>query len=364
MEQALGNIRNRVDAFGVGEPEIVLSGDTIEVQIPGLTKGTIEERKKTQYCLVDDGRDELRVRRRPGGRPRHALDALEVEPQTIGGVHRRPGPDGDPARLLRDRRGGRRGQGDHPGRPEGERDAAERLRRRLPTPSAVRRTTRSASPMRRARSPRASRRRRRPTRRRRASPSTSPSRRYCVTDTAGAAGEAERRLLRRHPARDASASRLPRPPPRRARRRPAAPTPELDRQRRRSRCRVGEKTKADAQRLAAIAVRGRHVQYCVISSADQNLGCFLDQDVGRASSSARRVRSGCCRVIGQTARLEQRAVIEVIDPARPRVRLDAGDLRHRRRSVEKPECCAQALESQEVVYLDEAGAPSTGSAPW
>ena len=55
MDQALTNIRNRVDAFGVGEPDIVLSGSTIEVQIPGLTNGTIEERQKEQYCLIDDG---------------------------------------------------------------------------------------------------------------------------------------------------------------------------------------------------------------------------------------------------------------------------------------------------------------------
>ena len=40
MEQALENIRNRVDAFGVGEPDIVLSGDTIEVQIPGAAEAT------------------------------------------------------------------------------------------------------------------------------------------------------------------------------------------------------------------------------------------------------------------------------------------------------------------------------------
>jgi preprotein translocase subunit SecD len=51
MDRALENIRNRVDAFGVGEPEIFLSGTTIEVQIPGLAKGTIDERARTQHCL-------------------------------------------------------------------------------------------------------------------------------------------------------------------------------------------------------------------------------------------------------------------------------------------------------------------------
>jgi preprotein translocase subunit SecD len=53
MQQALENIRNRVDAFGVGEPQIFVSGKNIEVQLPGLAKGSIEERAKTQYCLVD-----------------------------------------------------------------------------------------------------------------------------------------------------------------------------------------------------------------------------------------------------------------------------------------------------------------------
>ena len=53
MQQALENIRNRVDAFGVGEPQIFVSGQNIEVQLPGLAKGSIEERAKTQFCLVD-----------------------------------------------------------------------------------------------------------------------------------------------------------------------------------------------------------------------------------------------------------------------------------------------------------------------
>ncbi len=52
MDQALENIRNRVDAFGVGEPQIAVSGTTIDVQIPGGANGTVEERQKLQYCLV------------------------------------------------------------------------------------------------------------------------------------------------------------------------------------------------------------------------------------------------------------------------------------------------------------------------
>ncbi|HEX9124718.1 MAG TPA: protein translocase subunit SecD [Actinomycetota bacterium] len=52
MERALENIRSRVDAFGVGEPLLYLSGTNIEVQIPGLARGTIEQRAKDQYCLI------------------------------------------------------------------------------------------------------------------------------------------------------------------------------------------------------------------------------------------------------------------------------------------------------------------------
>ena len=49
MDQALENIRGRIDAFGTAEPLLFVTGDTIEVQIP-LARGTIEERDKTQFC--------------------------------------------------------------------------------------------------------------------------------------------------------------------------------------------------------------------------------------------------------------------------------------------------------------------------
>ena len=53
MNQALENIRGRIDAFGTAEPVLFVTGSTIEVQIPGLARGTIQERAKTQYCLLD-----------------------------------------------------------------------------------------------------------------------------------------------------------------------------------------------------------------------------------------------------------------------------------------------------------------------
>jgi len=53
MDQALENIRNRIDAFGTAEPLLFVTGNTLEVQIPGLARGTIEERAKTQHCITD-----------------------------------------------------------------------------------------------------------------------------------------------------------------------------------------------------------------------------------------------------------------------------------------------------------------------
>ncbi|MDP9318330.1 MAG: hypothetical protein M3O94_04495, partial [Actinomycetota bacterium] len=52
MQQALENIRHRVDAFGVGEPQILVSGTNIEVQLPGLATGTIQPKAKNQTCLA------------------------------------------------------------------------------------------------------------------------------------------------------------------------------------------------------------------------------------------------------------------------------------------------------------------------
>jgi preprotein translocase subunit SecD len=53
MNQALENIRNRVDAFGVGEPDIFLSGNTIEIQIPGLSNSTVRQQATDVYCIQD-----------------------------------------------------------------------------------------------------------------------------------------------------------------------------------------------------------------------------------------------------------------------------------------------------------------------
>ncbi len=52
MEQALENIRRRVDSAGVAEPDIFLAGTNIEVQLPGLAKGTIRTKAEDEFCLI------------------------------------------------------------------------------------------------------------------------------------------------------------------------------------------------------------------------------------------------------------------------------------------------------------------------
>jgi preprotein translocase subunit SecD len=79
MERALENIRNRVDAFGVGEPLLYLSGTNIEVQIPGLARGAIEQRAKDQYCLI--GQDQQSFGCYPtGSEATTTLSGVQVQP--------------------------------------------------------------------------------------------------------------------------------------------------------------------------------------------------------------------------------------------------------------------------------------------
>ena len=79
MNQALENIRNRIDAFGTAEPLLFVTGNTIEVQIPGLARGTVDERPKEQFCMADDEGDAGRVLRRAGRREAE-LEAANVQP--------------------------------------------------------------------------------------------------------------------------------------------------------------------------------------------------------------------------------------------------------------------------------------------
>jgi preprotein translocase subunit SecD len=345
MEQALSNIRNRVDAFGVGEPDIVLSGDTIEVQIPGLTKGSIEERTKTQFCLVG-AEDTNYGCASDESDAQDALDQLEVEPQTAEACIVDPSRDGDQLDCF------------------GTEEEANAALAALTVAPKV-----EASPS--------------------ASPSADASAKdsfcftdatgkqsscfhtkkeadtalkgltvevteqsYCVVDTGGTdAVDASSASPSASPSagKEASGSASPSDSP--------SPAPSGYSQLDRSGAEplpCQQETKAEAQQaLDAISVSKQDTQYCVISSADQNLGCFID----RASAEEQQRATGQQRlldVIGQTARLEERPVIAVIpasDPSFASTPVTCGTEAER----QQDDCSPNALASQEVVYLDENG---------
>ena len=77
MQRALENIRNRVDAFGVGEPDIALSGTTIEVQIPGAAEATVQRREADLSCL--EGADLIHGCSKNEDDVREVLESLKVQ---------------------------------------------------------------------------------------------------------------------------------------------------------------------------------------------------------------------------------------------------------------------------------------------
>ena len=347
MEQARTNITNRVDAFGVGEPDIVVSGTTIEVQIPGLGQGTIEERAESRSCLVgpddenygcaeteqaaDDALAELTVvplvaeaclvdaagtevecfpteeiaklaKRAITVAPRVDASATPSASATPGST---PSPAGgnDEAFCLIGTTGEQLDC--FPTRKE-----AEAARDEL-TVEVTQET-------------------------------------FCVTDGAGAEADAEST-----PTPTPSVSADPSASPSTS----ASPTPSptafsgLSLGANELPCGLATEAAAKAS-VSDAQVRTVDTLFCVISSGDENLGCFID----RASAEERQRSTGQQRlldVIGQTARLEERPVIAVVPPQDPAyaatpVTCPSDADRERR------ECSFSALETEEVVYEDEA----------
>ena len=347
MERARENIANRVDAFGVGEPDISVSGTAIEVQIPGLGRGTIEQRSETRWCLVGPDGENFGCAESEEAAT-DALAELTVEPQVA-------------VACLVDE--------------AGERvecfpsEAAAKLAKRAIT--VVPRSDVESSP----------------------SPSPSPTsandgfclvsatgqqldcfptrkeaeaardalavevteETYCVTDGAGAQDQAASTPTPTPaptptpgvtPSADASASASASPTP--------SPTAFSGLSLAADDLPCGLATEGDAQTaVRATQVRSVDSLYCVISSGDQNLGCFID----RASAEERQRSTGQQRlldVIGQTARLEQRPVIAIVPPDDPAYATTPvtcpTDADRERRA-----CSFSVLEDQEVVYEDEVG---------
>lgn len=287
MDQALENIRARIDAFGTAEPVLYVSGTNIEVQIPGLARGTIEERAAVQHCLLDaDGVSYGCFAQ--GSEAEAELSGATVEPlvqsvcltgEVWGGSPPCFGSE-DEAQAAIDAISveEREGQSCLVGTglatdpcfasPE-EADAT---------------LTEIATDVRQT---------------------------FCVQGQGG----------------DTLASDLG-----------AACYPTQE--------------EARAQ-LDALTVSRRDREFCVLSSAGRQLGCFLSRD----AAEARLQETGqerLLQVIGQTARLEQREVIETLTPETPGY--DATPVMCGTDTERQSDACSfRALRDQDVVFLDQDG---------
>ncbi len=304
MEQALENIRTRVDAFGVGEPDIFLSGNTIEVQIPGLSNSRLEQRATDAYCLIGkDGSnfgcadtqnaaqaalDELRTASQASQvclvtgdtqldcfNSQQEADSAKglitpAQRQTSGSPSPSPASVGNGDWCLTDA-----GNNELACGYASKKDAqaavdaittkvtqtqwciqTEGAAAASPTPSASASASASEST---SASASAS-----------ASASPTPGAAFASLDTSGAVG-------------------LP--------------------------CTFASKSDADTA-LAAIQAQHVTTQWCVVSSQGQDLGCFTTQ----AAAADRQRETGQQRlldIIGQTARLEERPTLQVVPPTDP-----------------------------------------------
>ena len=113
-------------------------------------------------------------------------------------------------------------------------------------------------------------------------------------------------------------------------------------------CELGSREEAD-EALDAIEIVHEEERFCVVSSVGEQLGCSVRRDeavdLQRQSGQERLLR-----VIGETARLEERAVLEVVPVSDPRP-ITCGTQEER----DLPRCAHDALEDEEVVYPGSIG---------
>jgi preprotein translocase subunit SecD len=354
MSQALENIRNRVDAFGVGEPQIFLSGNNIEVQLPGLAPGTIQSRAKDQFCIIaEDGTSYGCATDQATAD--EALAEVEVlsEPKTVCVV------DADKQVLDQSLCFGTQTEADSAlsgitVQPKGS-----------ATPTASAEPSPSASP----------------------SPSSGPTPAagpYCLTDptgktfgcyptqakaTAAHGGLATKATAFSYclaaPATSAGLHPSPTPTPSPSGGPKATPSPSpspspsafsqldfSDGSTQQLPCTFASRDDARTA-LAAVSASHQTQVYCVISSADKNLGCFLRRQ-DALDQQRETGQSHLLQVIGETARLEERTVLATISPSDPSYGSTA--LTCATATEQKTKACSfDALEDKEVVYPGSDG---------
>ena len=357
LNQALENIRTRVDAFGVGEPEIFISGTNIEIQLPGLAPGTIRARTTDQYCVENpDGTsygcatDQATAQQ--------AIGDLSVtsEPLTVCVVDA-DGTTLDAKNLCFTNTAGS---------DVATTDAQNAIQAITVAPKPSPSSSASASP----------------------SPSSSPvapagGGSFCLTDPSGAtygcfpsqdaANTAKSGLTTKTTANtfclsgattEAAPTPSPTPSPSGKPGKGKNATPSPSPTPTPSPSAYGQltdkgalpcfdtgfdtKTKADA---ALAALKPAHVTqtFCVISSAGKNLGCFLTRDEAVAQQKETG-QQHLLDVIGQTARLEERVVQQVLSPSDPTPLTCATAAEQ-----QTPACSFEALANKQVVYAGQGG---------
>jgi len=309
MNQAVQNIRNRVDALGVAEPQIFVSGNSIDVEIPGLAQGKIEQRPKRQWCLVGTGGQSY------GCSPSEAeataaLDAVTVKPLVtqvcLTGLEANTPPCFGS---------------------QSEADAAlEKIEVRpesavSPTPTPP--VAPGASP----------------------SPGVSTGR-WCLANTGLATAPCYPAKADARAALDALGTQA---------------TQEyclvgkdgttLENDQRQSAC--FPTRDAGNSALSPLRVRGLSTEYCVVSAAGKELGCYVTP----TSAQVRLQSTGQARllqVIGTTARLEQRLVLAATPSGDPNYQATPVTCDWRVKPT-PPDCSFQALKDQPVTFLGDDG---------
>ncbi len=295
MNQALENIRNRIDAFGTAEPLLFVTGNTIEVQIPGLARGTLEERAKKQFCIADDQGTTYSCSSTKDAADAE-LAAATVQP-VVSSVCLTDDPTNEQAPTL---------FGEPAPCAGTEKDATAALDaitvKKQQGQFCLQNTGLATEPCypTQAKAEEAQ-----------SSIETLTSQNFCIQTTG-------KQTL----------------------------TSDLG-----AACAQAE---ADAQALLdGMTIKSSDTQFCVVSSAGENLGCYLD----RPSAEARLQETGqerLLQVIGETARLEQREVLGVLQPTDPNYASTPLTCATPTEQATE-ECSFEALKDQNVVFAARDG---------
>ncbi len=289
MDRALENIRTRIDAFGTAEPTLFVSRNNIEVQIPGLARGTIQDRPTTRFDILDDsgtsfGHTETQADAQA------QLDAAAVgtvvESACLAGGPFADSPDTAPCFGT-------------------EKEATDAI-------AAITVEKQNGQ--------------------------------FCLTGT----GLAQDPCF---PTRDEADTSLG----------------DVSADVTNSYCVQGEgaatfrsdlsvacyPTEQEAKdKLAELAVAKTDHLFCVISSADKQLGCFLTRDAAQEKLQATG-QERLLQVIGETARLEFRPVVETLTPESPGYDTTPAQCATQT-EIESAACSFQALRDEQVVFFDRA----------